>query len=373
MFAQVPVVANSATKITPGSSCKVLNQKAIYLGKTYTCIKSGKKMIWNKGVAVKASPSAGVAITEPQEIRNFQDAVDRPKDVAYWAWKKSSQQIVSNKSSAPKVELIVGPNTKLSNPKPELSFEAVTRLYSQFKQPNKVIAIYYSFKDVEWAQKQYQAVIKEASGQEAKNSCQSIDFCWGASGTINQAGDGVILAAVMTTEPNLNHTSGTLEAHEYTHVLQISNFYGTSNQMQAMCCLKAFTPWWFAEGGAEFSQFAAMYSASFANFIENRKSVINDFLANRDKKYTEEWIAYFIKPKDNSIWMAQETQWHLYDLGALISEIFTAINGPSINIQIYKDISEGMTYEASFAKNFGISWESAIPLIAKSISGLVEK
>jgi hypothetical protein len=226
---------------------------------------------------------------------------------------------------------------------------------------------------VEWAQKQYQAVFKEASGQEAKNSCQSIDFCWGASGTINQAGDGVILAAVMTTEPNLNHTSGTLEAHEYTHVLQISNFYGTSNQMQAMCCLKAFTPWWFAEGGAEFSQFAAMYSTSFTNFIENRKSVINDFLANRDKKYTEEWIAYFIKPKDNSIWMAQETQWHLYDLGALISEIFTAINGPSINIQIYKDISEGMTYEASFAKNFGISWESAIPLIAKSISGLFEK
>jgi hypothetical protein len=30
-----------------------VNQKATYLKKTYTCVKSGKKLVWNKGVAVK--------------------------------------------------------------------------------------------------------------------------------------------------------------------------------------------------------------------------------------------------------------------------------------------------------------------------------
>ena len=50
----VPITAFSAQKITPGSTCKVLNQKVFYLKKTYTCTKSGKKLIWNKGVVIKA-------------------------------------------------------------------------------------------------------------------------------------------------------------------------------------------------------------------------------------------------------------------------------------------------------------------------------
>ena len=49
----IPVTAVSVQKITPGSTCKVLNQKVVYQNKTYTCVKSGKKLVWNKGVAVK--------------------------------------------------------------------------------------------------------------------------------------------------------------------------------------------------------------------------------------------------------------------------------------------------------------------------------
>jgi hypothetical protein len=49
----VPTAAYSAQKFTPGSTCKVLNQKVVYQSKTYTCIKSGKKLVWNKGIAAK--------------------------------------------------------------------------------------------------------------------------------------------------------------------------------------------------------------------------------------------------------------------------------------------------------------------------------
>jgi M6 family metalloprotease-like protein len=45
--------ATSAVK--PGTTCKKVGQKTIYKGKTYTCVKSGKKLIWNKGVAIKTS------------------------------------------------------------------------------------------------------------------------------------------------------------------------------------------------------------------------------------------------------------------------------------------------------------------------------
>jgi hypothetical protein len=52
-LALIPITAGSAQKVTPGASCKVLNQKVIYLKKTFTCVKSGKKLNWNKGLAVK--------------------------------------------------------------------------------------------------------------------------------------------------------------------------------------------------------------------------------------------------------------------------------------------------------------------------------
>lgn len=57
--ALIPVSAVSAQKITPGTACKFLNQNIVHQNKTYTCIKSGKKLIWNKGVVLKkVSPSA---------------------------------------------------------------------------------------------------------------------------------------------------------------------------------------------------------------------------------------------------------------------------------------------------------------------------
>jgi hypothetical protein len=54
----VPLSAFSAQKVTAGAACKTLNSKATANNKTYTCIKSGKKLVWNKGIPIKtASPS----------------------------------------------------------------------------------------------------------------------------------------------------------------------------------------------------------------------------------------------------------------------------------------------------------------------------
>jgi hypothetical protein len=52
-LALIPEISFSASKITPGSTCKVYQSKVSYLNKQYTCIKSGKKLVWNKGVLVK--------------------------------------------------------------------------------------------------------------------------------------------------------------------------------------------------------------------------------------------------------------------------------------------------------------------------------
>ena len=55
-IALIPITAAAAENVTPSTACKVLNQKVVSQDKTYTCMKSGKKLMWNKGVAVVKPP-----------------------------------------------------------------------------------------------------------------------------------------------------------------------------------------------------------------------------------------------------------------------------------------------------------------------------
>jgi photosystem II stability/assembly factor-like uncharacterized protein len=71
--ALIPVVAVSAQKIIPGSSCKVHKQKVTYQNKVYTCTKSGKKLIWDKGVVVKKPTPTPNTTTEPTKPATGRD------------------------------------------------------------------------------------------------------------------------------------------------------------------------------------------------------------------------------------------------------------------------------------------------------------
>ena len=55
---------NAATP-TPGSSCKKVGLTTTASGKKYTCIKSGKKLIWDKGALLpKIIPTVSVPAVE---------------------------------------------------------------------------------------------------------------------------------------------------------------------------------------------------------------------------------------------------------------------------------------------------------------------
>jgi hypothetical protein len=48
-----PLSQASAVTAKPGNSCAKLKATSIVKGKKFTCIKSGKKLVWDKGVLVK--------------------------------------------------------------------------------------------------------------------------------------------------------------------------------------------------------------------------------------------------------------------------------------------------------------------------------
>jgi hypothetical protein len=62
-----------AQKITPGSTCKVHNQKVTNQNKVYTCIKSGKKLVWNKGVVTIKTRSLASSNTNTNAHPNPND------------------------------------------------------------------------------------------------------------------------------------------------------------------------------------------------------------------------------------------------------------------------------------------------------------
>lgn len=65
LFLSLPLIpANAAVKA--GSTCKKVGITSTASSKTYTCIKSGKKLVWNKGVSTKsASPTAPASCPTP--------------------------------------------------------------------------------------------------------------------------------------------------------------------------------------------------------------------------------------------------------------------------------------------------------------------
>ena len=48
----------SSAAVKTGDACKKVGQTSVAGGFKYTCVKKGSKMVWGKGVAVKASPAA---------------------------------------------------------------------------------------------------------------------------------------------------------------------------------------------------------------------------------------------------------------------------------------------------------------------------
>jgi hypothetical protein len=73
----VLVASNSYAVVKAGSSCSKAGIKSVSAGKTYTCVKSGKKLVWSKGVAnpvAKPSPaptaSASAApVAKPEVVK----------------------------------------------------------------------------------------------------------------------------------------------------------------------------------------------------------------------------------------------------------------------------------------------------------------
>ena len=354
-----PIVpANAAAKA--GAKCNKAGITSVASGKTFTCIKSGKRLIWNKGV-VRSTKFEPVAPT------GFNDLEANFSGVSYSAWKKSREKILASSSTSIPLEILVGENSKLNNKNPEYALSQVNKLYAGSTLPKNIVLLAFGFQDRDWAITKMEQIVPSAVSAWIKDvACPSADNCLGGGSFHNLSNKTSLIVITTGIDPNnvSNTTSGTFEAHEYTHSIQQSS---ADALRPGVNLLKS--PWppnWYWEGLANFSQHAAIYSDSFEKYTQFRKQASGGIFYN--PTWNAKYIEGYFQTNLTNEWDSKYPRWRQYDLGAMLVEVLVAIKGPDLAMQVFSQSVNGGGFESAFQRIYGSSFQSVLPIISRTIA-----
>ena len=347
--ALIPVAAVSAQKITPGSTCKVLNQKVVYQNKTYTCIKSGKKLVWNKGVAVKKpTPTATPSPTSEKtptidnsfvpwstELANAHVSERAFKSFLDW----SKEQVLSPR----KHQVIVQDTLK--------DFKLVEDLQKIDEFTSGLFSQYFKTKSVTVFGSEEQWVISQifASGGKlgSQGRCnERLDFLLMCMNRDSHFGMVVLDDCLLSKcPPNFPY----ILPHEYFHLVQLNladNVEGQHWNYGSEEAKNSF-PHWLVEGSANFiaSAIASIYLDG--KYSEFRRPSISNRTEWRNALVDYEVIT------PNQGW--DEIRISSYNIGHIATEYIVASIGFKKFLEIWKDYAVTKNFYLSFERITGIS------------------
>jgi hypothetical protein len=381
----IPLNAFAAVK--SGAACSKLGATSTYAGKKYICIKSGKRLVWNKGSAVAApkpttsptpSPSptptpVGTPTLTPSPTptaapifipKTFDELYGNSEGIAIAAWNSTNDKIKKSAAAPVRQDIYVGPNSTIPNSNVKEIFENATRIFSGFAQPQSFFAIYYRYQDKDWAKSKLLELNQPNRVQEIDGSCGSLSRCNGASAgrATNTTGFSQYAIPETASLKDTYHLSGGLEIHEYTHMAQAMQFIGKSKDDRNF----EYLPRWFIEGHAHIAGITGS-AKTLAEYQVNRRDWLNTSPNQEIKSFSPEDIERFyaslMPGKYNG-----EMFGYVYTIGYITMESLVALKGIDSPIEVILQVSNGSTFEEAFAKVYGITWAQASPILAKSVS-----
>jgi len=370
----IPVAAVSAQKITPGSTCKVLNQKVVYQSKTYTCIKSGKKLVWNKGVVVKLA-------AKPTPT---QSAVPIPSNRREKALAEVKRVYDLNSSYQPTVKYIFASDAPQNFA--ELIKEVIpfaSRFWSsEFKPTAEFPIILGSPASVEWVNNEMKRYGHEIPGWNREFIIKQGENA--SRGDVVNNSRGTITYYVIGKEKDISIKAGNelsmrgFVAHEYVHAVAISIIGDRQKGI----------PGWAVEGSANFYGFAiaalmaeqpvvAMNRVNTGNLRRSyfEQGALIPHSLNKDDLHKA--VVTSEKGGGGDGTTCAEPKILCYTAGALFTEVLVADYGHGKFVDWWK-LSRKKNWEVAFEEVYGIQidkWyeEVAIPyVIAESKSAIPE-
>lgn len=369
-------LASASAAVKAGSPCPKVGKVSATANKTFTCIKAGKKFVWNKGVAiakpvaVTPTPTATpepVATKVPAAPTSFADLEENYQGIPYAVWEKIQSNLALHKSTDLKINFLFGPTTPQRYPN-QWTIDAVTlgsRVMGAQKQPAEVKFVQFNKADVPWARIEAEKYISpfrlgNSFPDQASGKCEGAD-CDGA--VTNIASDiGLVLVGVSTpvTRFNIQKFNGQNDLHEYTHAVQGMVFKGKVQSPPPV-----LIPCWYSEGQPQAISIPTV-AKSAEDYVKIRKGWITDnrwLLKDYEPESIQEFFRDTMKVPCNG-----PSGSMVYNLGYIVMDSLVAIGGIDKTFDVLTAIADGLSFEDSFKKVYGITWNDASVVLSRVAS-----
>ena len=370
------VPMNAIAAVKAGDGCKKVGSTATSQGKKFTCVKSGKKLVWNKGVAIsapkpkpaepalpEATPTPSPTPTELTESdlrqRDIQKAFDEVANIAKKASPATTNlEIIASGEIRPEsikviqdrynfvagffadlvtpdlpVTVVIGANAEINwiaSKMEELSGNSFTKFLNAFESPSKGFPCgpYYS---------------AGVSGKTKNGRFLNHYALYGKS--------------CPTQLPNDENFQTTIE-HEWVHNVQGKiadpSMIGDGGPTLLPC--------WFKEGQASFYGNAIGYRSNYSRYLAVRRSTISNF-ENRLQVINQS-LAATLKDLDEKYNPFSCGNTGGYALGALAVEKMIVMKGHTGVVDFMKSVKSEQSWRKAFLKVYGIEADAWIDKIA---------
>jgi hypothetical protein len=334
--------------VKAGDACTKAGVKSVASGKTFTCIKSGKKFVWNKGVAatkpsVVSTPSASPAATPTPTLTPeivYATLWEKYKwskptsstSVATAATEKFKSYAATNRSASTSVK-IVGQEgvdqTLLKWVTDGSSF--VSKVFAYPQASGTFVAVIA--KDKEFAERAYN---DNGYAKDAKSLANYFDKAPAHGGPPNTYNNTMIMSKGMLVSDKVGMMQ--MPGHETFHFIQKS-IAGKSASPDGL----GIAPQWFWEGPAVF---VGLQSANHLSLL----------------LYATEGRAFAVKRATGadvrSLKLSEVTRndgsADPYGIGAIATEFLVANIGMDRFMDIYGNLGKNMKFADAFKSSTGV-------------------
>ena len=357
-----------------GATCTKKNATATSAGKLYTCILSGKKLVWNKGVAVpKPTPS----LTKPTAIGDPIGAVGSTpsptptptptptierKDweliyMRIWDELEKSQ----NQKSFP-FEYKLGPTVNKDKAQESIAaYDKAMKIWMPLLAGNTISPVIWTImseKDYTW----WKQIVDQQEGSSANYAwnpdtnmlghCQlsSNAFCgYGNAFKSNTPEYKFLQYNVIGSTYNQSPNSNTVN-HESVHFYQLSVVQGFPRDI----------PCWYVEGQA------SLYGGALqANLVTDRsssirqrnnfKGIVRQYQAKADTYTASEWVDVLKNMYQPHVSCSSQQDYFKYALGMFVWEYLYDKYGPKVMHQVLLDFKAGKSFNESIEKELSLN------------------
>jgi hypothetical protein len=360
-FIQQDIPANAAAKA--GAKCTKIGIKSVVGNKTYTCIKSGKKLLWNKGVVRLTTPSA-IPTAVPVEIPISIDNLDL-KLVPIKAFENIRNEVKSRPRANISPTVISSPLVNKERMEQEIyGLNRAIDLWAPYYQPDKFQVVYATGGDEEW--------LEAKSSELGLNSMVAPGQTWSmwmkkynpCAFAMAGSGNSVPTFVQCLGRP---YSGGNKQTgpHEYTHLFQLN--YGGSNGSRIP---------WYLEGSASYFGWTLGFYAYNPDYTErqnwlkslyfNMNNETKDDFKSKDMQRFKNRIKILTPSSDHSV--ANTSYW----VGGLATEVLIALYGFDKFVEFTKNIQTNTDMSSLLKQTYGFDedyfYEKLAPYVWANMS-----